>query len=224
MKFSKSKQSGFSLVEIAIVLVIIGVLLAGVLKGQSMINNSRIKGLVNNMNAVSSAYNGYVDRYQNVPGTEARATVNARGWATTAGGVSPLALPVGTTFSTPLVTDQLAFWQVLKAGGFFVGNQTDTTNPPSATGGSIGVAITPFTGVPGTSVCLSGVTGLQAEGVDIIVDGPLPVNNVGSDVGSLQGISNAVAPAEPTGIAAPAVAYAEVGATAGNFWTLCRSM
>ena len=82
MKYSKSTQSGFTLVEIAIVLVIIGVLLAGVLKGQSLITNSRIKGLVNNMNAVSSAYNGYLDRYQATPGTEALAVATARGWTT----------------------------------------------------------------------------------------------------------------------------------------------
>jgi prepilin-type N-terminal cleavage/methylation domain-containing protein len=219
MKLSKSQQSGFTLVEIAIVLVIIGVLLAGVLKGQSIITNSRIKGLVNNMNAVSSAYNGYVDRYQSVPGTELLATVNARGWVTTQTGAAPLALPVATTFAT--VNDQTAFWQVLKAAGFFVGNQNDVINPPSATGGLIGVAITPYTGVPGTSVCLSGVTGVQAEGVDIIVDGKLPVNNIGSNVGSLQGAANAIAPLAPTGGNAPATVYSEVS---GNLWTLCRSL
>ncbi len=37
------RQSGFTLVEIAIVLVIIGLLLGGVLKGQEMIANSRLQ-------------------------------------------------------------------------------------------------------------------------------------------------------------------------------------
>jgi prepilin-type N-terminal cleavage/methylation domain-containing protein len=42
---SKTKQSGFTLIEIAIVLVIIGLLLGGVLKGQELINSAKVKNL-----------------------------------------------------------------------------------------------------------------------------------------------------------------------------------
>ncbi|TDK65691.1 type II secretion system protein [Sapientia aquatica] len=217
MKYSKSTQSGFTLVEIAIVLVIIGVLLAGVLKGQSLITNSRIKGLVNNMNAVSSAYNGYIDRYQATPGTETVAVATARGWTTNANGVSPLVLTPATTFAP--AGSQPAFWQVLRAAGFFTGASTSVTNPPSATGGLIGVALTPYTGIPGISVCLSGLTGVQAEGVDVILDGPLPATNIGSNIGSVRGASAVANPLEPTGGAAPATAFNE---NLGTFWTLCR--
>ncbi|HTO50223.1 MAG TPA: prepilin-type N-terminal cleavage/methylation domain-containing protein, partial [Burkholderiales bacterium] len=42
----KRKQTGFTLVEIAIVLVIIGLLLGGILKGQEMITQARIKNVV----------------------------------------------------------------------------------------------------------------------------------------------------------------------------------
>jgi prepilin-type N-terminal cleavage/methylation domain-containing protein len=38
-----SKQKGFTLVEIAIVLVIVGLLIGGVLKGQEMITNAKLK-------------------------------------------------------------------------------------------------------------------------------------------------------------------------------------
>ena len=43
MKNIKRQQSGFTLVEIAIVLVIIGLLLGGILKGQELINSAKAK-------------------------------------------------------------------------------------------------------------------------------------------------------------------------------------
>jgi prepilin-type N-terminal cleavage/methylation domain-containing protein len=41
----KRHQSGFTLVEIAIVLVIIGLLLGGILKGQELVQNARVRNL-----------------------------------------------------------------------------------------------------------------------------------------------------------------------------------
>jgi len=40
------RQRGFTLVEIAIVLVIIGLLLGGVLKGQGLIDSARVKNII----------------------------------------------------------------------------------------------------------------------------------------------------------------------------------
>jgi prepilin-type N-terminal cleavage/methylation domain-containing protein len=75
----KSKQSGFTLVEIAIVLVIVGLLLGGVLKGQSMIENAKIKSLVSHAKALSSAIYLYQDKYKALPGDDPRATTNLPG-------------------------------------------------------------------------------------------------------------------------------------------------
>ena len=49
------KQQGFTLVEIAIVLVIIGLLLGGILKGQEMIVQARIKNVINDFNGITAA-------------------------------------------------------------------------------------------------------------------------------------------------------------------------
>ena len=70
----KSRQSGFTLVEIAIVLVIIGLLLGGVLKGQELINSAKIKNLINDLNGLSTAVYAYQDRYRALPGDDAGAT------------------------------------------------------------------------------------------------------------------------------------------------------
>ena len=52
---SFKKQAGFTLVEIAIVLVIVGLLLAGVLKGQELIESSRIKAIATDMRGIQAA-------------------------------------------------------------------------------------------------------------------------------------------------------------------------
>src|SRR5574341_659519 len=66
----KTKQKGFTLVEIAIVLVIIGLLLGGILKGQEMITQAKIKNVIADFSGVSAAYHGYQDRYRRIPGDD----------------------------------------------------------------------------------------------------------------------------------------------------------
>jgi len=61
-------QSGFTLVEIAIVLVIIGLLLGGILKGQELINSARVRNLADQNSGIQAAYFGFIDRYRQVPG------------------------------------------------------------------------------------------------------------------------------------------------------------
>ena len=56
---SMKAQSGFTLIEIAIVLVIVGLLLGGVLQGQQLIENSRVRAAVNDFNGVPAAAFSY---------------------------------------------------------------------------------------------------------------------------------------------------------------------
>lgn len=71
---SRRGQTGFTLVEIAIVLVIVGLLLGGVLKGQELIFNSKVKATYNLSKELSAAFNGYQDRYKAFPGDDPGAT------------------------------------------------------------------------------------------------------------------------------------------------------
>ena len=57
------RQSGFTLVEIAIVLVVIGLLLGGILKGQELVNSARVRSLADLNASAQAAYFGFIDRY-----------------------------------------------------------------------------------------------------------------------------------------------------------------
>jgi len=74
----KTQQKGFTLVEIAIVLVIIGLLLGGILKGQEMITQAKIKNIISDFSGISAAFHGYQDRYRALPGDDAGAAAR---WA-----------------------------------------------------------------------------------------------------------------------------------------------
>lgn len=68
-------QAGFTLVEIAIVMVIIGLLIGGVLKGQAMIQNARVKNVVKQGDEFRAAWATFFDRYGVLPGDENLAAI-----------------------------------------------------------------------------------------------------------------------------------------------------
>ena len=72
----KKYQSGFTLIEIAIVLLIIGLLLGGVMKGQSMINSARVRSIANDLTGIEAAWISFQDRYRALPGDFSRASTH----------------------------------------------------------------------------------------------------------------------------------------------------
>ena len=73
MQTKNTKQGGFTLVEIAIVLVIIGLLLGGILKGQELINNAKVRSVADRQNSLKAAWFGFIDRYNFIAGDSRRA-------------------------------------------------------------------------------------------------------------------------------------------------------
>ena len=67
------KQHGVTLVEIAIVLVVIGLLLGGILKGQELINSAKVRAMAERQTSLKTAWFAFLDRYQALPGDYADA-------------------------------------------------------------------------------------------------------------------------------------------------------
>lgn len=112
------RQKGFTLIEIAIVLVIIGLLLGGVLKGQELINTARVRALNNTVDGITAAWFSFQDRYRAFPGDylTARAVINLSDGAggAVAGGGNGDGL-VNTSAERGFV------WVHLEAGGYITG-------------------------------------------------------------------------------------------------------
>ena len=116
-------QKGFTLVEIAIVMVIIGLLLGGVLKGQQMIANAKIKSLVNHAQGLSAAIYSYQDRYKALPGDDPKATTNLPG---ASGGC--LAANLGNGNGNGQITEYFAAPQQLACAGLITGTYNGTSD------------------------------------------------------------------------------------------------
>ena len=117
------KQHGFTLIEIAIVLVIIGLLLGGVLKGQELITSARVRNLISQQEGVKAAYFGFLDRYRALPGDYAQATTNINGATVNGNGNGQIENPA-TPVSGSTATEDIAVWEHLSKSGFINGAYT----------------------------------------------------------------------------------------------------
>lgn len=71
----RQSEQGFTLVELAIVMVIIGLLIGGILKGQELISNARISSTVSQVKGLDAALNTFQDKYNALPGDMNNPTV-----------------------------------------------------------------------------------------------------------------------------------------------------
>jgi prepilin-type N-terminal cleavage/methylation domain-containing protein len=118
----RKAQSGFTLIEIAIVLVIIGLLLGGVLKGQELITAARVRNLISTQDGVKAAYFGFLDRYRALPGDYNAAQANIPGCGTCTNGNQNGQIRLAAAGDA--IDEPNNVWEHLSKAGFITGSYT----------------------------------------------------------------------------------------------------
>lgn len=175
---------GFTLVELAIVLVIIGLIVAGVLKGRELIGNSKIKNVVQQTKALEAAVHSYQNKYNALPGDDL--TVTARY------GTPPALQAAAKLNAFPAVADNGQVFNNLALAGMIIGSYASKTDyMQHKLGAEIYVltlaAANKITGAPGDKIgnviVLRNITNDAAELIDRELDDGL--SNAGSVVAVL---------------------------------------
>ncbi len=138
----RKNQKGFTLVELAIVLVIIGLILGAVMKGQELIQNAKYKRLVNDLRGLTAAAYTYFDRYRAFPGDDPNAGTR---WGATYGNIrngNGDGLISGSPTSTANTSESVQAWRHLRAAGIIAGNPNEATvvRPSNPYGGRYGIS------------------------------------------------------------------------------------
>ncbi|MES3021137.1 MAG: prepilin-type N-terminal cleavage/methylation domain-containing protein [Pseudomonadota bacterium] len=158
MQQVKVRQAGFTLVEIAIVLVIIGLLLGGVLKGQGLIDSAKVKNIIQQSNALSAAVNAYQDKFRALPGDDLLATSHVPGATSNGNGDGQ-------------ISEYLGAPQHLALAGFITGSYNGTSDfMTSAQGGAVYVFNDAVGGRSGNGVRIDNLPDAFAQQIDSKLD------------------------------------------------------
>ena len=210
-----NKQAGFTLIELAIVLVIIGLLLGGVLRGQELINAAKAKSIISDYKNAQIFIYGYQDKFKALPGDDGRVISHITGATAATSGTQGNGVIEGAWNATDVTVESVKFWEHVRMAGFATGPTSVTGAadlPTNAENGRIGVqsvvGFTTITNMTGTYVmCSDRIPGSLAKQVDVnLDDGETSTGSVRAVVSGTPG----------AGVLASAVVD-------GNLYTVCMT-
>jgi len=228
----RSAQGGFSLAELAIVLVLIGLLTGLAIMADGVLTQSRIRSLANDFEQLRVAVLTYQDRYGAIPGDDARAAgrwVNGAGVSRAKDGSGdgrisgsyqdppPAGDPLATLTVNAAQGETLNFWWHMRLAELVVAPPpvvTPVAQPLNFYAGVVGVEWAAF-GFPRLSICTANVPGEIALGVENQLDDGQP--RTGLVRAARQNADN-----EP--IAGANAAVTSYATTDTDFYILCRRL
>lgn len=148
--FKAKNQGGFTLVELAVVMMIIGLLIGGVLKGQELIENARITSVIAQVKAYESATTTFRDTYDALPGDMPTATARVAGCAApcddgNGNSIIGVAGGLGSNQSAAAADETRLFWRHLLLADLITGVTQGTvvafgeTHPSARLGGGFAI-------------------------------------------------------------------------------------
>jgi len=170
MKNLRSNK-GFTLVELAIVLVIIGIILGAVLKGQELINNAKVKRCYNQYREIVAAFYTYYDRFGKFPGDD---NTSHSTWSGFVPGDNDGLIDGGFVYNCiggeAAGQESCNAWSHLRRANIIIGAGGDRTNPQNAYGGAISVAYGTVNGTSANWIAFQNVPRDVAYSLDLQYD------------------------------------------------------
>lgn len=162
---SAPRNAGFTLIELTIVILVIGLLVGGTLRGHSVVDNARIKRMALDTATFGNAIQVYRQLYHALPGDDPRAADRwpHAGQGNGDGVVDGHWIPRHADEETSLLWSHLRYAQLLP------GAESDTTLPRHPLGGRGGVG-DHLLKMPGLTFCMEDIPARYAVGYDIQFD------------------------------------------------------
>jgi competence protein ComGC len=150
-------QRGLSLVEMSLVLMVMALMLVGIVKGQELVQNSRVHSTIAGQNGFKGAVLAFQDRYRQFPGDYAEAVTNVPHVQHNGNGDGRIEALAGVAGPNGVPEENVLAWDHLAKAGFvrgdFIFNATipDGAIPKNAFGGFVDLTFDSVYGNPGQS-------------------------------------------------------------------------
>jgi len=162
MKQKGSTSKGFTLVELAIVLVIIGLILGAMLKAQELIKNAKTKRLYSQYNEVVASIHTYYDKYGVFPGDDPNA---ANRWNnTSSGNGNGIIENLSTTCTDASTNESCLAWEHLRLANILTGSGKNAPRNPY--GGGVGIGQATVQGLTTHWIAFDTIPGEVCEYID----------------------------------------------------------